>query len=189
MANKSKKNKNYQARKDIGPKPSASQRLSMGFGLDPETGKVKNVKMVTIMVVAAILLFVGVRIWAGYQAANYDETAKPYMRQAIPEISKWDADVMKSYMAPETLVSISEYDFLTMMNSLKKLGPLISIEDPEFQSVNTVKSRDGVKSVVVTYAIEARYLNGDADLVMALKQKIDGYEVYRFNVDSKALSQ
>lgn len=196
MANKSKKNKNYQARKDSGNKKTGFAALgdngkptnALGFGIDPETGKVKNVKLVTVAVVLAVILFVGARMWATYQATGYNATALPYIEEVLPEISKWDEKVMKSYMAEETLFNISEYDFKTMMASLTKLGELRTMGEPEFQAVNTVKSREGITSTIVTYNMTAKYTNGDADLILVLKQTADSYKIYRFNVDSKALS-
>lgn len=196
MANKSKKNKNYQSRKDNGNKKagfegftgSGKMTNTLGFGIDPETGKVKNVKAITLAVVVAVLLFVGARMWATYQATGYNATALPYIEEVLPKISKWDEQVMKSYMAPETLFNISEYDFNTMMNSLTKLGELRAMGDPAFQAVNTIKSREGVESVIVTYNMTAKYTNGEADLILVLKQVGETYEIYRFNVDSKALT-
>ncbi|WDE02161.1 hypothetical protein [Thalassomonas actiniarum] len=140
---------------------------------------------ITFLVLLSLALVVG--IWAGYKSAEYEDTAVPYMARAIPEISKWHPEIMKSYMAPETLAEVSDEDFLEMVNILAKMGALISTEEPVFQKVNTTSTMQTGSMTLVTYQVPAKYEHGDANLTVVLKEKGDSFEVFYFHVESMAL--
>ncbi|WDE06736.1 hypothetical protein SG34_007480 [Thalassomonas viridans] len=147
----------------------------------------KILKAIGITILVLLFLTIVAAIWAGYKSAGYEETAVPYINKAIPEISKWQPDIMKSYMAPEPLAQVSEDDFLEMVRILSKMGKLISTETPVFQSVNSSSTVSDGSMTLVTYHIPAKYENGDANLIVVLKEKDESFEVYYFKVESMAL--
>ena len=147
----------------------------------------KIFKGIGITLLVLVVLIVGVGIWTGYKSATYETTAIPYMANAIPEISKWNPEIMRSYMSPETLVDVTENDFSNIVRALSKMGALISTGEPIFQSVNSSSTVQNGSMTLVTYHVPATYENGDANLTVVLKEKDESFEIYRFNLDSMAL--
>ncbi len=147
----------------------------------------KILKGIGITFLVLVSLIVATGIWSGYKSAGYEKTAIPFMAKAIPEISKWQPEVMKSYMAQETLAEVSNDDFLELVRILSKMGALISTGEPVFQTVSSSSTMQNGSMTLITYHIPAKYENGDANLTVVLKEKEESFEVYRFNVDSMAL--
>ncbi len=197
MANKSKKNKDYQARKNRGNKPANIFKKPDGneppsafnVNLDLNKDKFKNMKLLTIAVVIAMVFFVAARMWASHQATKYDVSVQPYLTDAIPAISSWNKDKIKSLIVPEVLNNIPESDFETMLASYRKLGDFRSMQTPEFEAVNSMTTDAGDKFMLVTYKTEVSYRNGPAELSLVLKQTPDGYQIYHLNIDAKVLSE
>lgn len=149
----------------------------------------KILKGLGVAFLVLITLFIGLGVWAGYKSSAYEETAVPYIKQAVPEISKWDAPTMKSYMSSETFEGVSDPDFNQVVLFLSKMGAFISMEEPVFQRVNTSASVQQGSGTFVHYTIAAKYENGDANIIIALKEIDNGFEVYHFNVNSMALTK
>ena len=144
-------------------------------------------KTIGILFLVLIVLLVCAGGWTGYKSSGYEKTAIPFMEKAIPEISKWDSDIMKSYMAPETMSEVSDAEFSKMVKILSKMGALISIDEPMFQSVSSSTTSKYGAMTAVTYKVKAIYENGDATLNIVLKESGDSFKFFRFNVDSLAL--
>ena len=147
----------------------------------------KILKGAGITLLVLVALIIGAGVWTGYKSAKYEKTAIPYMVKAIPEISKWKPDIMRSYMSPEIMAEVSDEDFIQMTNVLSKMGALVSTAEPVFQSVRTSSSVQTGSMTLVTYIVPAIYENGDAKLTVVLKEKNESFEIHRFNVDSMAL--
>lgn len=147
----------------------------------------KLLKGIAIIFLVLVILIVSVGAWTGYKSAGYELTAIPFMAEAIPEISKWDSAIMRSYMDPETLEGVSEEDFSEMVRVLSKMGSLISTEEPVFQTVNSSSTIQHGAMTLVTYHVPATYENGEAKLTVVLKEKETSFDVYRFKVESMAL--
>lgn len=147
----------------------------------------KILKGIGIAVLVVVGIFASSGIWTAYQSAGYEKTAVPYMAKAIPEISTWDPIIMKSYMAPETLEGVPVEDFEQVATYLRKLGSFISMAQPELQSITSSTSISDGPLTLVSYSIPVKYEHGQATVSVALKEKENSFEVYRFNVNSMAL--
>ena len=64
----------------------------------------KKVFVVAGVVLSVVLAVIsGIKIYTHHQAARYEETAVPYVKMVVPEISKWDTDSIKNLMSPELM--------------------------------------------------------------------------------------
>jgi len=135
---------------------------------------------------------VGSSIFFGYgkiQSAKYADTAIPYMEKVLPQISSWDANTVKQYMAPEVLQSVSTTDLENLMAALSKIGQLKSIGKFSFKnkaSGDNVQFTDGT---VITYEVEAEYSTGTAMVRLRLLERAGSYQVFHFNFQSAALAR
>ena len=149
----------------------------------------KFLKWLGIAILVVVVLIAGIYIWVSFTASKYNETAIPYIEKVMPELSKWDVSVAKQYMSPEALQSVSDEDFGKLMKFLSKIGSLKSIEEPQFQKVNSSVTAGTGTLTTVIYAFTAHYENGDATITLRLKPVDSGYEIYYFNVNSMVLAE
>lgn len=134
-----------------------------------------------------ILAFGGMGLFAWYKASQYDDTAVPYVKSALPVLSQWDPEVIKEYMVPKVMEQTTKEDFSKIIKYLSKLGALSSFEEPSFTNINTGATLENGKQTIVTYTINAVYENGDAFVTMSLLDLGKSFQIYKFHINSKAL--
>jgi hypothetical protein len=140
---------------------------------------------ITLLVI--IGLFVSIGIWSGYKSAEYEETAIPYMTKAIHDISNWQLDTMKSYLASEVLEGVTDSDLGKVVNGLSRMGNLLELGEYQYQGVSTRAMAGGNSGTFVSYQVPAKYEKGNATLSITLKEVDNGFIVYNFNLNSLAL--
>ena len=147
----------------------------------------KILKFFGIFLLGLILLFTLVAVYTGYKQSQYKESAVPYIKEVIPAISEWNAEKAKQFFVPSTFDNVSEEEFEKLFCWFSKLGRLQSIEEPEFNQVYSGATVQEGANTIVTYTVLAHYENGDAQIIIRLLDLGDSFEVYHFNINSKAL--
>jgi hypothetical protein len=132
-------------------------------------------------------VIIGSIVYDRYQASEYTDTALPYIRQIIPIVSKWEPAAIRELMVPEVSADISEDKFAQTMVWFSKLGALQSMEEPEFQEVDTGGKTVIGMQTIVEYEVDAKYENGDALLNIKLLDRNGSFELYSFNLSSEVL--
>ena len=122
-----------------------------------------------------------------YQSSQYDGTVIPYIQEVLPEISTWDPKIVKQYLAPEVLRTVTDDNLENIMGALAQIGELQSIEEVKFKKKATGGAGDLVQQPVITYTVKAQYSMGEAIVTLSLRDKGGSYDVYHFNFESKAL--
>ncbi len=158
----------------------------------PKPEPTKNMKkffiMIGVWLVAMISLIVGFHLNERSKAGEYDDTVIPYLNRIVPEISRWDLETTRGFMAEEALQNISDEQYAQIIVLFSKVGELQSFEEPEFEKTHTAELPSGSKTVV-SYKVEAKYANGDARLNFKLIEDSGSYKVYLFNLSSEALGE
>lgn len=142
---------------------------------------------VTIWFVAVMAVIAGSVLYNQYQSSEYDAIAGPYIREIIPEISKWDPAKTRALMAPEVSATIPEKNFVQAMDWFSRLGALQNMEDPKFVQLHENVQTDTGNLTIVVYDINAKYENGDAVISLKLLDKGETLEIYRFDFSSAIL--
>jgi hypothetical protein len=135
-----------------------------------------------------IVLFSALGLFAWHKRGKYEETAVPYLKEAVQQISTWDESTARHYMSEEALANISEEDFTALIKWFSKLGSLQSMEEPTFNNVTSFVTGEG-NYAVITYTVNARYDAGDAVLTVKLSDKGGRFEILGININSMALMQ
>jgi hypothetical protein len=147
----------------------------------------KIFQWVGIFIIGIILLFVVIGIFSGYKAAEYKDTAVPYIKNVIPKISEWNAETSKQFFVSSTFDDVSDEDFSKIFQWFSKLGRLKSIEEPIFTQVHSAATVTEGANTIVTYGVAAHYENGDAQITIKLLDLGEAFEIYHFNINSVAL--
>ncbi|RLB69239.1 MAG: hypothetical protein DRH07_11110 [Deltaproteobacteria bacterium] len=122
-----------------------------------------------------------------YQSSQYDGTVIPYIQEVLPEISTWDPEIVKQYLAPAVLRTVTDEDLTKIMGALAKIGELQSIGEVKFKKKATGGAGDLVQQPVITYTVTAQYSTGEAIVTLSLLDKGGSYDVFHFNFKSDAL--
>ena len=139
-------------------------------------------------VVAVIaIVVISITLYSRHEASLYENTAVPYIKMVVPEISKWDAEIIKQYMPAETLKDTSEERIIRVVEYLSRLGALQSMQEPKFTKLYTAPPVDGVRKKIVTYSIDTVYEQGDAVFSLDLLVNGDTFAVYKFDINSLVL--
>lgn len=149
----------------------------------------KKVFVIIGCILGVILLaIISVTGYTRYLASQYEDTAIPYVKMFIPEMSRWDPTIIKGYMPRESLESTPDESIIKIVEYLSKLGDLKEIGEPEFSKIisGAQGNKDEGKKVVV-YTVDAVYETGDAEITINLLVKDDTYKVYNFHINSLAL--
>lgn len=129
----------------------------------------------------------GLEMYRSYQGSEFDKTAIPYIRQVIPEISRWDPETARALMNPDISATITDEKFTRAMRFFSKLGALQGMDKPKFREAHVDQQTDIGKQTILEYIINAQYENDDAEIVLQLVEKGDSFEIYRFNFSSEFL--
>lgn len=140
--------------------------------------------MICVLITVAITIILSFRYYSDKKEAQYATTVVPFLRQVIPELSKWDPEVARNYMSAEFMKKTSDQRFAAALKSLSKVGELQDLGEPKFEEVFSDNNQ-----VVVSYRVQARYSTGDAEIIIAIIDKNDAFSVFRFNIRSAALAR
>lgn len=135
------------------------------------------------------MVFFGIKIYTHYKSSQYAETAVPYVKMVVPEISKWDPAIIKKYMSNDSLSDIPQEKMDKVLAYLSKLGGLKKMDEPEFSGEDSNVMISDRQQTIVTYKIKVEYENGSAVFTIALLNQGQDFQVQNFNINSKALFQ
>lgn len=141
----------------------------------------------SVVVFTAAAVFFGVQIDKRSKAAKYEETAVPYVKRVVPEISKWDLGVIREYMPPEALEGTTEERMAKIVDYLARLGELETMGEPVFTSVVVRTMPEGEKRTV-NYTVDVEYANGAGVMTIGLLETNGSFQVHNFHVSSEALN-
>jgi len=145
-------------------------------------------KFIVYVVFVLVTGFSAYFIYGAVLSSRYDETAGSYIQEVLPEISKWDPVIVKQYMAPEVIRTVTTEDLAVLMGTLAKIGSLQSIGKLHFKGKSEVDDAQFVRHPLITYEVAAQYSTGDAKVTISMLDRDGSYELYHFNFESKALA-
>lgn len=147
----------------------------------------KVLKVLGIVFLVIVVFFSAIGVYTYLKSSEYSKTAVPYIKEKIHELSSWDSDVAKQYLAPQVLEMTKDEDLDKLMNWFSKLGSLKNIEEPQFVNVTSSATLANGQQTIATYTILANYENGVANITMRLLEVKDGFQIYQFHINSNAL--
>ncbi len=140
-------------------------------------------RVALIAAAALIVLFVGAVVlsgaFKGYRQAQYDKIAIPFIKTVVPQMSKWDLELFKSFLWEKARRPEYNEAFMKTVSRYSKIGTLRGIEEPQFLSY---EQSSPLK--IVAYSVKAHYENGDALITIRLLATDSGFQVFHFNLES-----
>ena len=140
-----------------------------------------------IWLVTILSVFAGSILYDHFKTSEYDAAAELYIKQIVPELSKWDPEATKALLAGEVVATLSDENLLRAMTLFSRLGTLQSMDKPKFEDVHKGIQADLGEQTIVEYNVDAKYSAGDATINLKLLSRNDAFEIYHFNFSSEAL--
>jgi len=147
----------------------------------------KLFKWIGIFLLSLIVILLLAGIYTGYQQSKYEKVAVPFINRIVPLLSEWKVEKIKPLFTEEALSNFTDEDLDKMFSWLSKLGELKSFAEPQFVNISSGTSVRRGASTIVTYSILAQYEKGEAHITLRLLDKDGAFEIYHFNINSKAL--
>jgi hypothetical protein len=146
----------------------------------------KILQAIIIIFLLIVALIISLVTYSYFKAEQYNNSAVPYINQKIPELSSWNPEVMKKYIAPDSSQKNTD-EYLTILTlKLAELGQLKNFDEPQFVNIESIETLLDGKQTIATYNILTRYENGDANITIRLLEGDDGFKIYTFYVGSIA---
>jgi hypothetical protein len=146
----------------------------------------KILQAIIIIFLLIVALIISLVTYSYFKAEQYNNSAVPYIKQKIPELSSWNPEVMKKYIAPDTSQKNTD-EYLTIITlRLAELGQLKNFDEPQFVNIESIETLLDGKQTIATYNILTRYENGDTNITIRLLEGDDGFKIYTFYVGSIA---
>jgi len=147
----------------------------------------KIFKFITVAVLIVVGIFIGATVlssaFKGYRMAQYEKTAVPYIKMVVPQMSKWDVDLYRSYLWEKARRPEYDESFRKTVSRYSKIGALRGMEEPEFLSYDGGSAARGSLKII-TYSVKANYEKGDALITIKLLDMDSGFRVFHFNLES-----
>lgn len=139
-------------------------------------------KPLNLFVLACLLIIGGLYFYSGQQEGRYRDTAVPYLRSAMHDISEWEVDAIWPHLSPQAQEVVTREQLGNLLVRYQPLGEFSTMEEPEFSRLAAVLSllSPGRK---ISYSFKAYFENGEASVTATLSVDEDGsFSLYNFNL-------
>jgi hypothetical protein len=134
-----------------------------------------------------VLLFGGLvlySLWYGIKADRYEETAVPFLQEAIPVLTSWDYKQLKPLLSPSARRDFENEKMQAAYRNFSRLGRLQSVGKPQYVT-DRVESNDNLGDVeVIEYKVPLDFNSGMAMIKITLLANGDVYYVHHFGIHS-----
>jgi hypothetical protein len=144
-------------------------------------------KAFIIPVLVILAVFVGLFINTLIKQTQYDDTAIPYIKKVVPQISQWDLNTAKPLFAQLTLDNMSDETLSKALEWFSPLGALKTMDAPQFMNTNSITEGEGTGQEIIIYLVTAQYEHDEAQITLKLLETDPGYEIYNINISPKTL--
>lgn len=123
-------------------------------------------------------------------ADSFDETAVPYLENAIPKLASWRFNELEPLLSPQAREIFKTEKGLAAYQLFTKLGRFNSMEKPQYQS-DIPDQTEGLGDIrVVSYTIPADFETGPATFKINLASTTDEtYYIHQFGIHSEIFTE
>lgn len=139
------------------------------------------------------LVFVGIMVaglvfysvWFDMEAERYDETAVPYLNDAIPKLVSWKFSRLKPLLSPEALKEAESEQGQAVYRIFSQLGKFYSMGKPQYLADKSEHS-EGLGNIrIVSYTVPVDFETGPAIVKLNLASVDDSYYIHHFGIHSE----
>jgi len=134
------------------------------------------------LLLAGLVLY---SFWYGMKADRYEETAIPYLESAMPKLTSWQYDKLKSLPSPAARLDFENEKVRAAYQSFSRLGQFQSMEKPRYTASRAESSKELGDIELIDYQAALQFDSGPA--VIKIKLVADGksYHIQHFGFHSE----
>ena len=125
------------------------------------------------LLLAGLVLY---SFWYGMKADRYEETAIPYLESAMPKLTSWQYDKLKSLLSPAARLDFENEKVRAAYQSFSRLGQFQSMEKPRYTASRAESSEALGDIELIDYQVALQFDSGPA--VIKIKLVADGKSYY-----------
>jgi len=127
-------------------------------------------------------------VWFGIKADRYDETAIPYLESAMPELTSWRYDRLRSLLSPAARQVFENEKVRMAYQSFSQLGQFQSMDKPQFTASSQGSSVELGDIEVIDYQVALQFDSGPAAIKIKLVADGESYYIRHFSIQSEVFA-
>ena len=123
--------------------------------------------------------------WYNIKAERFNETAIPYLEQALPKLTSWQYSELDMLLSPTARAVFASDKVRAAYEGYSRLGPLQSMSRPEFMG-NRSETIDELGDVeLIAYQVPLEFETGPAVIKLNLAGDGQRYYIHHFGIHSQ----
>ncbi len=138
-----------------------------------------------VLLVAGLVLYA---TWFDIKADRYDETAVPYLRAALPDLTSWRYEQLRPLLSPSARLVFENEKVQAAYRGFDRIGGLISMEKPQYLADSSGSSKELGDVEIIDYQVEVQFDSGPATIKIKLVTDGKSYHIDHFGIHSEIFS-
>ena len=138
------------------------------------------------LMVAGLVFYV---VWFNIKAESYDETAIPFLNDAIPRLSSWQLNEIEPLLSVQALELLSSEQGKAAYEGFAQLGQFKSMGKPQYKSENPAQTEELGKFRIATYNVPVEFDSGPAVIKINLAATDDNIYIHQFGIHSEVFAE
>ena len=144
-------------------------------------------KVVGIICTVIVALLIVLIVTASMSSTGADERFKPFIKETIPKLATWDRQPYQALMTEEGFGALNDNQWNLYLSKVSRLGDLVSIGEPEQQSIVSSSRTGSGSSVTAEYLVPVEFDTGPAHITLRLIEQDDAIRVHYIKLHSDLL--
>lgn len=137
------------------------------------------------LMAAGLVLYMS---WYNIKAERYNETAIPYLEQALPKLASWQYPELEQLLSPTAQAVFASDKVRAAYQAFSRLGRLQSMSRPEFMGNRSKTIEDLGDVELIAYQVPLEFETGPAVIKLNLASDGQRYYIHHFGIHSQIFS-
>jgi len=142
----------------------------------------KRSSIFVALMVAGLVLYMS---WYKIKAERHNETAIPYLEQALPQLTSWRYAQLEPLLSPASQAVFASEKVRAAYRAYNRLGRLRSVERPEFLGDRSEKIDQLGEVELIAYQVPLQFESGPAVIKLNLASDGQRYYIHHFSIQSR----
>ncbi len=134
-----------------------------------------------VLMAAGLVLYMS---WYNIKAERFNETAIPYLEQALPKLTSWQYPELEMLLSPTAKTVFASDKVRAAYQEFSQLGQLQSMSRPEFMGNRSETFEELGDVELIAYQVQLEFETGPAVIKLNLASDGQRYYIHHFGIHS-----
>jgi hypothetical protein len=134
------------------------------------------------LMAAGLVLYMS---WYNIKAERFNETAIPYLEQALPKLTSWQYPELEMLLSPTAKTVFASDEVRAAYQAFSRLGQLQSMSRPEFMGDRSETIEELGDVELIAYQVPLEFDTGPAVIKLNLVSDGQRYYIHHFGIHSQ----